>query len=408
MNWVAAFFELLGMTVVLGLLILGASAAIGWLWKESEMMDKLKAAWEWFGGLNSMLRVGAVAFVLGLLIGGCTCLTWRKNVIDEPAPQFTFGWEDKPDYVKRVVSTFAKPYFGDAAKPLIQGNEDKDAFLWIPYKQVTGKDWEPHDQDGTGCCVGEGNSGAVEIGSTVEIALGDAQQEYRHISAAAVYAMARETGGMLHDGDGAVGADAAKALMAGAAVSCEEAKDTNGRDGNSKSHGSLAKKWGRSGLPKELKAIAVEHRVRTVSQVRTPEEARAALVNGYPVTVCSSVGFEGRGGFKRDADGFCWPGGTWPHCMFCGGYRADKKAFLIFQSWGPSMPPGPKTLGQPDGTFWISWDAMQRIVRSGECYAISSFDGYKSRDLDWRVMLPEAKPDRRLAARRLLEFPLSP
>ena len=47
-------------------------------------------------------------------------------------------------------------------------------------------------------------------------------------------------------------------------------------------------------------------------------------------------------------------------------YRADKRAFLVLQSWGENAPPGPKTLGQPDCSFWITWDACQRIVRSGD------------------------------------------
>ena len=371
------------------------------------MMDKLKAVWTWFRGQNDKLQRTVVCLLIGFLLGGLTCRAWRRNVVDEAVPPagYSFGWDDRPDYVKRVVSTFAKPYFGDAGKELIQGGDDKDAFLWLAYEKVTGSPWQPHDQDGTGCCVGEGNSGAVEIGSAVEIALGDVQQEYKHISAAALYALAREVGDMLGSGDGAVGADAAKALMTRGAISCEEANDSNGRDSTAKAHASLAKKWGRVGLPKELKTLAAEHKVKTASQVRTPEEVRAALTNGYPVTICSSVGFEGGGGFKRDADGFCKMGGSWPHCMFVGGYRKDKRAFLVFQSWGPNMPPGPKSLGQPDGTFWITWDAMQRIVKSGECYALSSFEGYRSRDLDWRVQLPVR--DRTIAARRLLDFPLA-
>ena len=42
-------------------------------------------------------------------------------------------------------------------------------------------------------------------------------------------------------------------------------------------------------------------RSRSVANVRTWEECRAAIRNGYPVLVCSSQGFA----MKRDADGFC-------------------------------------------------------------------------------------------------------
>lgn len=347
------------------------------------MLAFFKSAFAWFGGLPQLIRVATICLAIGFLVGGLTCRTWRKAVIE--SDERGMGWIDDPNRVKAVVATFANPYFGDSGSKLVQAAKDEDALLYKAFEKATGRPWQAHDQNGTGCCVGEGNSGAVELLSAIEIALGEQDQEFKPISAAAVYALAREVGHDLGNQDGAVGADAAKALMTFGALSCEEASDTDGRDGTAKEHGALAKKWGRTGLPSELKKLAKGHLVKTASQVRTPEEVRAALVNGYPVTICSSVGFEP---FRRDADGFCKPGGTWPHCMFIGGYRADKKGFLVFQSWGSSSPPGPKALDQPDGTFWITWTACQRIVTTGECYALSAFDGYKSRDLPLFIQAP--------------------
>lgn len=351
----------------------------------------------WFASLDKALRVGIICSLVGFCLGGIVCSRPASKSVELGG----MGWVDKPDEVKQVVSTFTNPFFGDVGKGLIKAAKDEDALLYKAYEKVTGHPWQPHDQNGTGCCVGEGNSGAVEMLQGVENALGD-PQEYKDISAAAVYANARDIGHMLDGSDGAVGAYAAKALMTMGAVSCEEAGDTNGRDGNAKTHAALAKKWGRSGLSTDLKGKAKAHLVKTASQVRTPEEVRAAITNGNPVTICSSVGFEGKGGFKRDADGFCYPGGTWPHCMYIGAYRADKKAFLVFQSWGASMPPGPKSLEQPDGTFWITWDACQRVVKAGESYALSAFDGYPARDLPFFIQAPvkrdfARKPEFRLA-----------
>src|SRR6185295_11603156 len=107
------------------------------------------------------------------------------------------------------------------------------------------------------------------------------------------------------------------------------------------------------------------------------------------------------GGFRRDAEGFCRMGGSWPHCMCIVGYRKDKRAFLVLQSWGEHAPSGPKTLGQPDCSFWIDWKSCQRIVTTGECYAISSFDGYKARQLPLFIGSPEKRD---LAFRRSLTF----
>lgn len=333
--------------------------------------------------VSSQVRIQYVFIAALAFIGGCYVGQWKKELIGEKPGM---GWIDDPDYVAQAVKTFRNPYFGDAAKGLIQQSEDKDAFLWKFYEQVHGHPWMPHDQNGTGCCVGEGFSAALEILQCVEIKVNGESQEAKPISAAAMYSLAREVGGMLGRGDGSTGADAAKACMDFGAISCEEAKDDNT---TGKEHAALAKKWGRSGLPENLKQLASQHRIKTASLVRTPEEVRAALTNGYPVAICSSVGFEP---FRRDKDGFCRPGGSWPHCMCIAGYRADRKAFLVLQSWGTQSPPGPKSLDQPDGSFWIDWSACQRIVRAGESYALSTFDGYKPRNIDNFIQVPNQRP----------------
>ena len=368
------------------------------------MMDKLKAVWTWLGGFQTTARAAVLCALVGFVVGGAVCKSWRQAVIDSPAPPHAFGWDDRPEHVAAVVKSFKHPFFGDAAKPLIQGDTDKDAFLWQAYEKVTGHPWKPHNQFSVGSCVGHGWSASLEILTCVEIALNGEAQEYKPISAASVYALSRELGDFLGNQDGSTGADAAKACMTLGSLSSEDAGDDN-HDGSIGPK--LCKQWGRTGMPRDKKPHALEHKIATASQVRTPEEVRAALVNGYVVPICSSVGFEGRGGFKRDADGFCWPGGSWPHCMTVCAYRKDKRAFMVLQSWGASMPPGPKSLGQPDGSFWISWEAMQKVVRTGECYAISGFDGFRSRDLDWRVEVPERAPRRVAAHRNLLAFPLA-
>lgn len=355
-------------------------------------------------------KLGYAAALVGLgVIFGWSFRGCLAPIVGEkpPVEQHGMGWRDEPDHVKQVVASFARPFFGDAGKTIIQGADDKDAFLWKYYEKIHGHPWKPHNQNGTGCCVGEGFSAGVEILAAVEIVVNNEPQEYKDVSASAVYALSREVGNYLVNNDGSTGADAAKALMQYGALSCEEAGDDNYTN---PAHAQKAKLWGKKGLPADLKAKAAKHKIKSASLVRTPEEVRAALINGYPVPICSSVGFEPRGGFKRDADGFCAMGGSWAHCMVIVGYRADKKAFLVLQSWGDNSPPGPKSLDQPDGSFWITWEACQKIVRSGESYALSSFDGYPARNIDVFIAKPMPRDVAIVPARvrRLLEFPLSP
>jgi hypothetical protein len=354
---------------------------------------------------------------LGVIIGVTTNLTNRvlEPVLPPPAkvgdgdgapPGESFGYlkDIAPARAAAVLPTLKHAYFSDAGRKLMQapGAEDKDALLYKAADKVLGKTLPAHDQDGTGCCVGEGTSGAVELLDLVQIAMGG-EFEFKPVSAAAVYSLAREAGGYLGTGDGSTGHDAAKAITTRGTVDCETAKDTNGVGGTAQSHAQLAKKWGGSGgLPSELKEVAKKHLVKTASLVRTPEEARAALQNGYPIFVCSDVGFTGGGGFKRDSEGFCHRGGNWSHCMYCCGYRADKKAFCIVQSWGPTTPSGSRTLGQPESSFWISWEDMAAIVRQGDSYAVSGHDGFPAQEINWIVRAPEPSPVRVAKALQLL------
>lgn len=361
--------------------------------------------------VKKKLGYAAALVGLGVIFGwsfrGCLApIVGEQTPVEPPVVQTpAMGWVDRPDHVKQTVEGFRHPYFGDIAKGIIQQDVDKDALLYKVYEKVTGREWRPHDQNGVGSCVGQGAAGATEVLITTQIAAGE-NDHYEHISAAAIYAAARKVDGMLRGGDGATGAGAAKAMMEFGHISCKDAGDDN----FDTSIGSkLCKAWGRSGVPDQFHKFA--RKVQTASRVRTPEECRSAVVNGYPVTIASSVGFEGKGGHKRDADGFCYSGGTWAHQMFVMAYRADKKAFLLANSWGPRMPEGPKSLDQPDGTFWITWKDMQRITTSGECYAISGFDGFPRQNIDVFIAKPMPRRDYAIVPvpmRRFLEYPLAP
>src|SRR5205085_2509372 len=124
-----------------------------------------------------------------------------------------FGWLRDPEAVAGVLATLPRPLFAEAGIATI--TEPGDAFLWEAAKRVTGEQLPAHDQDGVGCCVGEGFSSAVEYLQCVEIALGGAAAEYCAISCEVVYALSRvEVGGGRISGDGSTGAWAAKAVNA--------------------------------------------------------------------------------------------------------------------------------------------------------------------------------------------------
>jgi hypothetical protein len=112
--------------------------------------------------------------------------------------------------------------------------------------------------------------------------------------------------------------------------------------------------------------------------VRSFEQARDAIVNGYPVAVCSNQGFSE----QRDQDGFDKASGVWNHCMKFIGVKDDSRAGLLcMNSWGTGRVGGPT--GQysiPDSTFWVDAAVCNRMLGQGDSYALASFSGYQRRE----------------------------
>jgi hypothetical protein len=136
-------------------------------------------------------------------------------------------------------------------------------------------------------------------------------------------------------------------------------------------------------LPDDLEPEARRYPVKTVSLVKSFDEARAALGNGYPVAVCSDQGFS----MSRDAEGFCSPRGTWHHCMcFIGVTVGRRPGLCCVQSWGPQTPGGPIGIGDhPACAFWVEADVADRMLAQGDSWALSAFAGFPGRRLDWRI-----------------------
>lgn len=278
------------------------------------------------------------------------------------------GWVKDEDAVKAVLETLPYPIFGDAAAHLAGTGEDKTVLLYKSHITLFGKHLPANEQQ-IGSCVSHCYSRAVDYLSLIEILNGD-REEFKSISHSAIYGMARELGGMLGGGDGLVGAYASKCVNTLGVTSNEFAQDSRTDD-------RLARTWGSRGAPREIKEDAKKHLIKTVSLVATPEEARDAICNGYPIGVCSGQGFT----MQRDSEGRCRPQGSWAHAMMWSGYDADKRRFCVEQSWGQNTPSGPTYLDQPDNSFWIDWDVAARMLRERDSFSLGSLDGWPAQKL---------------------------
>jgi hypothetical protein len=132
------------------------------------------------------------------------------------------------------------------------------------------------------------------------------------------------------------------------------------------------------------------HLVKTSSLLRSADETRDALINGYTVTTASNWGglmqcpVVGSGANSylqnRRAD-------TWPHQMCILGWwdhPTDGELFFILNSWSIRAH-GVCPTGAPKGGFWVKKADINWIAssRDGELIAYSNYDGYPAQMVDW-------------------------
>jgi len=130
---------------------------------------------------------------------------------------------------------------------------------------------------------------------------------------------------------------------------------------------------------------AQKHQVKTISNIRTVEEARDALANGYAMSVCSGYGFSSR----RDKNGIAKRSSGWAHAMAwiaCDDTknRLNETLFLVQNSWG-AWNTGPKVHDQPDGSFWIREKDAKGMLSSGSAWVFSDVDGFPAREIKYSI-----------------------
>lgn len=289
-----------------------------------------------------------------------------------------YDWREVDAYVSRAD----RPVFGAAAAPLKDSGKGKTVLLHLLVAKVLGAFLPSHLQT-IGDCVSHGTGKAVDVVKCVEIASGEEEEFVAETATEPIYAYSRvEVGkGQRGTSDGSVGAWGMEAIKAGTLLRRKyDSVDLTTYNGQ------LAKKWGKpkAGVPDDLEPTMREHPIQTASLVTTYEEVRDAIANGYPVVVCSNQGFT----TTRDKDGFAGPSGSWAHCMYL---LAVDDAFkrpgcLCDNSWGDDWITGPKRLEQPNGSFWIDAQIIHAMVsRNQDSYAISGYQGFPKRDLDFDI-----------------------
>jgi len=307
-------------------------------------------------------------------------IDWARETSSLTESPIYAGWNNDQKAVKQFVARNANPFITQLDDAIRGTGEGKVALLWRAFEDATGSKLMPHAQT-IGDCVSHGYGSAVDILTCCQIIL--KRKFERWVAEAAtepIYAGSRvEIGGGKIRGDGSMGVWAANWIRKYGILLRQEYVD--GKFDFTTYSGNKARKMGArgAGVPDALEPIAKFHPVRTTSLVRTWEECRDAVANGYPVIMCSNVGFKTR----RDKDGFLRRGRRpWFHAMCIVGIDDDfrRPGACILNSWGEHWVSGPTRHEQPVGSFWCDAATIDTAMRQGDSLAISGYNGYPRGD----------------------------
>jgi len=289
-----------------------------------------------------------------------------------------FGYTPDRAGTEAFLATLSRPTLA-AAGPDLALDESRDVFLGSALLQVS-PGWKRGAQK-IGSCVGWGWSLACDMLAACDIVLrGEAETYGGRVLEASVYGFSRVEvrGGPNYGGDGSYGGAAAKAVTKYGTL--HYGIDYGGErfDDNS---GTREREWGRTGVPDRLEKYAAEHKVQSVALVTSFEDTAKALQNGYPVALCSSMGFS-----MTLRDGYMTPMGSWAHCQMAAGVRwKPEPAILVVNSWGDCYSGTFDTTLPPQfqrSAGWVKAKDYTRMIGPGEdSFALSGYSGFKPRTL---------------------------
>lgn len=243
----------------------------------------------------------------------------------------------------------------------------------------------------TGSCVGNGGGHAIWYLSAYErIRLG--QNELPKLPFYLLpYGRSRYYAGMRGRGDGSYGSAFAKAARVDGILAADESglppySDQGGITwGSSQEYAwSDGARISSSWLEKSKK-----HTVVTTALMRSSDDVRKAIQNGYPVTIASNWGGQMRPAAKGSpAVLLNRRVTTWNHQMVIIGVWKHPTLgwiFLILNSWGVSAHGTPAD-DTPHGSFWVTEDEVAYIVRQEDSFAFSQFNGFPAQSPNYYLL----------------------
>ena len=343
-------------------------------------------------GLYLMAGIYIASVVLYFATGGKTPILPPPNIdgAAEPPPQYAMGWvDDRPARAASLARLPAVDFATTPAGRAALAADKQESFLWRAVRKAAGRkeadDWYCNiNQRDVGCCVGAGWKHGADVCAAVQVINGKAE-EFHPLSAETIYGLSRvDIGGGQIRGDGSLGSWAREAVAKFGVARMRKFDSVDLTEFSP----ARAREYGTRGVPADVKTEAKAHPIKATALVSSWADVQRSIMQGYPVAVCSNVGFadpDGQSPGTRDKDGFCAARATWPHCMCLIGVRdGNRPGAFCLNSWGDTAHRGPVwPADAPKAGFWIDANTVDRMVRQGDSYALAELEGFPARQLDW-------------------------
>lgn len=293
------------------------------------------------------------------------------------------GWQPNPEAVNQVSRAIPFRIYAQVEQ-LAEDSDTRTILLYRYLMEAKEVDrLQTRDQGRTGSCVGYGTACAIDMLSGFQIAFLGRPELFAPVNADAIYALGRQAAGQLGNSDGSTGAWSVKGISE---LGTLHQFAYPGMD-LTEEHDYAAKALARDGIPSALLEFAARHPVKAFVLVRDWKHARGLIQSGYPLIVCSGVGFENgsRSMTERDSLGFATARGRWMHCMAVVAYRGPdtgREGFLIQNSWNPRYIDGPVWPDdQPEGSFWVDTPTFDKMIGMRDTWGLSDYAGFRQRQL---------------------------
>lgn len=310
-----------------------------------------------------------------------------KQFVMSPAGVHTVdelcGWAGKP--IERggrpdlMEEAFALWSSDNKVRSLIKGlpyQAGGRSMLWEVGRKMLGTD-PPNFPQERGCCVGFAAKNVIEYMQFYPLMNGQ-RIKWTRIFPPYLYGCGRVFigKGQMGQQDGSIAAWQAEAVKQYGAISIDA-------EGCPPYSGSISEKWGYTpGPPENFITLGKEHLVKSYAAVSTWEDVIAALMNGYPCSVASNVGFD----MVPRADGFNHYSTHWGHNLSIIGVDDDPgdPYACVLNSWSDVH-------GQikdfrtgeiwPIGTLRVRKADILAILAENDSFAYSAFDGFPEQEL---------------------------